>query len=476
MKEKWIKVSIIIITILLFMGTLLPYNYPSDIYNIIILGFKGYANTWFMTSGRTICSIVFYLFDYFNISLKSGIVILKILSIVISSSTIYIFYNLIIHVTNIKNKKLEYFILFPIILIFINYSSYEYFYYTESAIMWLGLLMVVLALKVFLNNGKNKYLKIFFCLFLAINCYQATILFYIPGLFLQLLLQKKDYKVITKELFYNSLIVLINLVLGYIIVITARYFIDFEPFQSVVLHISIINYLRRFIYLIILFYGSFPNLVVLIVLLIVTMYLVLEIKEKRIRIIVNLLLIWLIGLAEVLTLVELTSFYAADRIIFSYVSSMGMVLVYALSISNRKLIFVSISVLLLISQIINSNSISIDSRKTREEDKVYGKIISEMVKEYEEKNNIKLKKIEYCFDNSPTRGYKGLRKTTEPTCRGFCGSWIMDNIFNYYCKNHNFTKKYNQGIYRTKFKSKEWDEFSKEQIIFENDTIYFCIY
>ena len=125
---------------------------------------------------------------------------------------------------------------------------------------------------------------------------------------------------------------------------------------------------------------------------------------------------------------------------------MGMVLVYALSISNRKLIFVSISVLLLISQIINSNSISIDSRKTREEDKVYGKIISEMVKEYEEKNNIKLKKIEYCFDNSPTRGYKGLRKTTEPTCRGFCGSWIMDNIFNYYCKNHNFTKKYNQGI------------------------------
>ena len=134
------------------------------------------------------------------------------------------------------------------------------------------------------------------------------------------------------------------------------------------------------------------------------------------------------------------------------------------------------SIILIISQLINANITTIHSRKTRNNDKVYGEIVSKMITEYEEQNNIKLKRIEFCYDSNPTRNYEGLRKTSEPTCRGFCGDWIMDNVFNYYCPNHDFTKEFNQEIYKTKFKEKNWDEFSKEQIVFENDTLYFCIY
>lgn len=475
-KEKRIILFLIFIVIILFMGTLLPYNYSSDIYNIFILGYKEYANTWFMTSGRITCTIVFYLLDFLSISINNVIFLLKILSIIISGSTIYLFYNLILDSIRIKDKKLKYLLLIPTILVFINYSTYEWFYYTESVIMWLGLFFVVIALKTYFKNNKYKYLKIFIYLFLAVNCYQSTILFYIPALLFLLTLQKKELKYIIKEIFYNSLLVLLNLIIGYIVVIVARNYIDFKPFKSIRLHLNPITLIYRTVILIFLYDGSFPNIITFFINMIVIINLFFESKQKRLKTIINPILIWLIGLVEVLAMIEVTDFYFADRIIISYVSSMGMILIYALVISNKKILFTSISVLLLLTQIIGSNIITIDSKKTRNEDKVYGEIINEMVKEYEKENNIKLKKVEYCFDDNPTKNYKGLRKTYEPTCRGFCGEWVMDNIFNYYCPNHTFTKKYNQNIYKTKFKSKNWDDFSKEQIIFENDTIYFCIY
>lgn len=475
-KEKRIIFILIVISVILFMGTLLPYNYPSDIYNIFILGYKKYASTWFMTSGRVICAAIYYLFDFFNISLNNGIFILKILSIFISSYTIYLFYNLVLESINSNNKKIKYLILIPTILIFLNYSTYEWFYYTESAIMWLGILSVVIALKTYFKNTNYKYLKIFLLLFLSVNCYQSAILFYIPALFFLLSLQKKDLKYIIKELFYNSLLVLLNLVIGYIIVIIARNYINFKPYKSVKLHLNFKTLLLRLLYLVIFFSGNFPNIVTFIINVIIILYLLFESKEKKLKLIAHPLLIWLIGTIEVLLMIEITNFYLADRIMISYVSTMGMFLIYALLISNKKILFTSISILLLLIQIINSNLITIDSKKTRNKDKVYGEIINKIINNYEKENNIKIKKIEFCYDSEPTGNYQGIIKTSEPTNRGFSGDWTIDNIFNYYCPNHNFSKEYNQKIYKTKFKSKNWDDFSEEQIIFENDTLYFCIY
>lgn len=475
-KEKRIIFIIIVISVILFMGTLLPYNYPSDIYNIFILGYKKYASTWFMTSGRLICAAVYYLLDFLNISINNGIFILKLLSILISSYTIYLFYNLVLESINSNNKKIKYLILIPTLLIFLNYSTYEWFYYTESAIMWLGMLSVVIALKTYFKNTNCKYLKIFLLLFFSVNCYQSTILFYIPALFFLLSLQRKDLKYIIKELFYNSLLVLLNLVIGYIIVIIARNYIDFKPYKSVNLHVNLKTLLFRTLYLVIFFSGNFPNIMVLFINIVIMIYLLLESKQQKMKTILPPLLIWLIGTVQVLFMIEIINFYLADRIMISYVSTMGMFLIYALSVSNKKILFTSISILLLIIQIVNSNIISLDSKKTRKEDKSYGKIISKIINDYEKENNIKLKNIEFCYDSNSIGNYEGIRKTYEPTCRAFYGDWIIDNVFNYYCPDHNFSKKYNQKIYKTKFKSKDWDNFSEEQIIFENDTLYFCIY
>ena len=40
-----------------------------------------------------------------------------------------------------------------ILLIFFNKATYEFFYYAESGVMWLGILLTVLAIKVFLKDN-----------------------------------------------------------------------------------------------------------------------------------------------------------------------------------------------------------------------------------------------------------------------------------------------------------------------------------
>ena len=124
----------------------------------------------------------------------------------------------------------------------------------------------------------------------------------------------------------------------------------------------------------------------------------------------------------------------------------------------------------------NSYNLTNWSKIARAKDKEYGKIISNYIEKYENDNNISLKKIEYCYDDESQRCDKGVRMTQETTCRGFFGDWVLDNTFNYYCPNHNFTQVRNQKLHKDVFKGKNWDEFSLEQIKFNEDTIYFCIY
>ena len=151
-------------------------------------------------------------------------------------------------------------------------------------------------------------------------------------------------------------------------------------------------------------------------------------------------------------------------------------LLYVLSFSNKKKLITYFSIFIFIIQLINSNNITINSKKTRKKDNYYGNIIKNEILKYEKENNIKINTIEYCTDKNTNYIYKNIRETREPTTRGFSGEWVFENTFNYYIPNHNFKVIKNQKIHKTIFNSKEWDEFSFEQIKFDKEKVYFCIY
>ena len=201
--------------VLLFSLFLFPYNYCSDIYNVIDSGYWEYAKEWFAPAGRTVGMGVLFIFEMMQIPINMYIFTMKVLALFIATFSIYTFYKMVLETIDYDEKKdlsKKKYIFVAVILIFLNMGSYQYFYYAESAIMWLGVLFTVLAVKkVINNNDKVRYLKAFLLLFIAMNCYQATILFFIPTTLLLLGIKKdKVIKIISETLKLSVIVGLLS--------------------------------------------------------------------------------------------------------------------------------------------------------------------------------------------------------------------------------------------------------------------------
>lgn len=485
--NKLIRFVSILMFVILFTFMLFPNHYATDTYNIIELGFKEYAEKWFAPSGRTVGMLVLFIFEKTNLNCNQYIFIMKIISVIIATITIFEFHELISKYSNVLNenkfKRLAIFL--ASLLTFLNSATYQFFYYPESAIMWLGVFFVVIALKIILDyNDKFRYLKSFIFIFLAMNCYQTVILFYIPALMIFVGLTNKSTKEVVIEYIKNCFIICINLLLGYFIIERLCKCFDVIIYRN---HGFVLNkdvIITNFFNLIYNFNDGIANSKLFAMNIMVISFCIMLAKDnfkidKKKSIIILLITIFT-SFIEVLLIVSLTDFYLADRIQFTYISLIGLNSIYLLMYTDLidreefKKIINYILAFLLVLNILNSISITIWSNIARKRDIIIGNIIAEKIEEYENQNE-KIIRIEYCYDSDWTRVDKDIRYTWEPTQRIMGADWVVDNAIRFF-SGSDFIIEKNQSNYQEIFDSCEWDEFSEEQIKFKNDTMYFCIY
>lgn len=126
-----------------------------------------------------------------------------------------------------------------------------------------------------------------------------------------------------------------------------------------------------------------------------------------------------------------------------------------------------------------SQSIAINQYATNRIDQEQVCNICYRIKDYEEKNKIKVKKIAFCQDRYPTLGYYGNTKyiAWDLNIREFLVSWGQVEIINYYSK-RNFEKvDMSEEIYKKYFANKKWDYYKpEEQLAFIDDMLCICIY
>ena len=60
-------------------------------------------------------------------------------------------------------------------ILILNQFTLEYLLFPESAVMCLGVLFNVIAIKFMVDNPKCKYIKIFLALLVAVFCYQGVL-------------------------------------------------------------------------------------------------------------------------------------------------------------------------------------------------------------------------------------------------------------------------------------------------------------
>ena len=477
-------ILIIFLCIIFFVGPLFPISYPTDIYSINLLGFKEYAFKWFLPSGRTIGIMFLNIFDSISLGVDSYITIMKIIAIILSIISIYLLYDLIINHSHKQLSKHKYLVLLFSIALLLNHGTYQYFYYPESGIMWLGILLVILALRsLIISDNKFKYLIIWFYIFVAMNCYQAIIYFYLPAVIALTFSKEEPFKNMIQRIVKNFLVVISCLILGYIFVFLARQLFDVISYKSIDLVINIENIKYFFNFLLLNYdYGGIPNIFILLLNLYIMIVSLFETNDKstKTRLLMAELLIFLGSFLEVYLTVCLTNFYLNDRIQFAYIVSIllnSFLLIVNTNILDRsiakKIVYCVLTALILFN-IGNSHNMTFYYHLSEKNTVEYVNNIKNSIKKYEETSGQKITTIKWCLDSSFTPFDENVRKLTEVSAKRI-GEWCTADAIEYYFGN-NYKIIQDDDLIESQFDNNNWESFSNDQLKFVTDTLLLCIY
>lgn len=476
--------------VLLFSFCLFPYNYCSDIYNVIDVGYWEYAKEWFAPAGRTVGMGVLFIFEIMQMPINMYIFIMKVLAVLIATCSIYTFYKLVLESINYNEKKdsgKKKCIFVAVMLVFLNMASYQYFYYAESAIMWLGVLFTVFAVKTVINNdNKFRYIKSFLLLFVATNCYQATILFFIPATLLLAGIKKDRLTKIISETLKLSIIVGLCLVLGYIILQGLTDFLKLVPYRNNTISFDKENALKVLEYLITQNHNKTGYNLTYLIINILSVILIIFIKKKfminkKLLSLLTLVLIITSAFVQTWAIVSVVDYYIADRIQFAYLSTVGICMLFMIMYTKlfdykivTKVCYIFL-IVFLIYIIINANFISILNRYVRKQDNFEGETIAQAIDEYEKENNCKIEKVIYCLDNYVTYDCVNIKSFGDPTFRIFASPWVFESALKYYI-GYDLDISQSQDAFEDVFLVRNWENFDERQIKFQGNTLYLCVY
>ena len=109
------------------------------------------------------------------------------------------------------------------------------------------------------------------------------------------------------------------------------------------------------------------------------------------------------------------------------------------------------------------------------EDVKYINSIVERINWYEAENNNKVKTIYYAPDTS-VNYYYSFGNANGANIRLLAVDWALDCAFPVYTYEKYEFKKMSDEDYKKYFKGKNYDEFSKEQLVFNGDSLYLLLY
>ena len=109
------------------------------------------------------------------------------------------------------------------------------------------------------------------------------------------------------------------------------------------------------------------------------------------------------------------------------------------------------------------------------EEQKYINQINEVMSEYENEKKIKLTSVMFFLDENHTDTYKSLPQNTFNS-RATVATYSRIYCLNYYTGRDLKEETPLKEKYNEYFEGKDWNEFNKEQVKFEGDTVYICVY
>lgn len=489
-------------TIMIICINFLQMHYSSDTYVLYNLGYFNYPSEYFLKDGRLISTLFCYLGGILHLPIPVYIITMDFIGMVFLAISIYIISKIFIDIIKPENKKKEILIYLASFVLILNQYTLEYLLFPESAVMCLGILFTILAIKSFVSDKKYKYLKIGIFLLLTSLCYQGELnIFPILAILVIMLKQIKEKKE-TKQFLKDTFKELIKLV-GIIFVVLAISFIIvkicgniFGQDKQSFMIINNERVFRRKLNLV-LFYSKdvlincismFPKYSILIC-PIITLIMLLVTKAKM-QTIVNYIIIVMVAIISVVFPLFLVTAAVCARLSIPAMMIFGISLLFLianLKSNERNYKEKIISVVVISIFVLNASFIVINSTEHIAANKVDendGMQIKYLIEKYEKETGIKVTKFGYKYDFDPQQFAVGIKPMQSLTERKLACSWCILYAMDYYCE-RNFElvefdtsilleEQNKENIYRNG--NQDYKAFSSEQIKFKNDTVYMVVY
>ena len=479
----------------------LQMHYSSDTYVLYNLGYFKYPSEYFLKDGRLISTLFCYLGGILHLPIPTYIIAMDFIGMVFLAISIYIISKIFIDIIKPENKKKEILIYLASFVLILNQYTLEYLLFPESAVMCLGILFTVLAIKSFVSDKKYKYIKT--CIFLLLTglSYQGELnIFPILAILVIMLKQiKKEKKVkeflkdIFKELIKFAGITIVVLAISFIIVKICGNIFGQDKQSFMIINNA--RVLRRKINLV-LYYSKdvlincismFPKYSIL-VCPILTIIL-LTVTKAKIQTIVNYIIIVITSIISVVFPLFVVTAAVCARLSIPAMMIFGISLLFLianLKSDERKYKEKIISIVVISVFVLNSSFIVINSTEHIAANKVDendGMQIKYLIEKYEQETGIQVTKFGYSYDFEPQQFAVGIKPMQSLTERKLACSWCILYAMDYYCERNFELVDFDTSIL-LEDKNKEninkgnqdYKAFSTEQIKFKNDTVYMVVY
>ena len=467
----------------------LKVHFSNDAYYVYAYGYDYYAHH-FLLSNRMFSALILLIFKWLDIPLVTELSVMGVVLTFIMALSWFILYRFVIRLIQ-KEKSILYNILIAgaAFLVVFNMCTAEGLLYIEVGTMPFGILFAILGACVLATDKKLRYLISLILVTISGLFYQATSsVFVLLALVLIAIKHKGNIKLVIKDTIIIALIYGFAMIVNFVGVKLWDSALQYEFRKFEIPSISdIIGTILKFGETILIWNsGIGPKYCYLSLLIVLTIIFVAggALKKKNyfmiLEYIVLILLSILIPIIPILA-TPIDAQYIEPRMAMCFGSIIGILVIFLLAVvevDKNKVLLNILTIFTVINFIGNSIFLIVASSSTLITNQLDKFIAQEIIKEinyYEETTGIEIKKIGVAFDKTYTMYYEGQPALRCFNVRSMGTHWAVKEVITMYTG-----KGYGNTIVpeeiSKEFLTKDWTSYDKEQLVFDGENLYICIY
>lgn len=484
----FIFIGMLLLTIIVCFN-FLKVHFSNDAYYVYAYGYDYYAHH-FLLSNRMFSALILLIFKWLDIPLVTELSVMGVVLTFIMALSWFILYRFVIRLIQ-KEKSILYNILIAgaAFLVVFNMCTAEGLLYIEVGTMPFGILFAILGACVLATDKKLRYLISLILVTISGLFYQATSsVFVLLALVLIAIKHKGNIKLVIKDTIIIALIYGFAMIVNFVGVKLWDSALQYEFRKFEIPSISdIIGTILKFGETILVYnVGIGPKYLYLSLLVILTIIFIAGMIQRKknyfmiLEYIVLILLSILVPLIPILA-TPTESQYIEPRMAMCFGSIIGILIMFLLAIvevDKNKVLLNILTIFTVLNFVGNSVFLVIASSATLVTNQLDKFIAQEIIKEindYEETTGIEIKKIGVAFDKTYTMYYEGQPALRCFNVRSMGTHWAVKEVITMYTGKGYENTTVPEEI-SEEFLTKDWTSYDKEQLVFDGENLYICIY